>query len=108
MTRLCLATKVVATLLVAHGAVGVGMSRATQEPIVNCNQLEHQEDRCDCNMRVLRALNGIRVIVSDPVQSPNSTPANIQDAVQQERQHRLRTFIAPNCQLPASPDDLPL
>jgi hypothetical protein len=94
--------------MIAQGPVWIERSSEAQDSIVNCNQLEHQEDRCECNRRVLRVLNGISVVVSDPVQSANSTPANIQDAVQQERRHRLRTFIAPHCELPSSPANLPV
>jgi hypothetical protein len=105
--RLALLVQFTAVLTIVHGTVWFEKSSAAQDSLVNCNQLE-PEDRCDCNMRVLRALNGIRVIVSDPVQSPNSTPANIQDAVQQERLHRLRTFIAPHCEQPSTGERLPL
>lgn len=107
MSSLPLVVQITVALTIVHGAVWVERSSATPESLVNCNQLK-PEDRCECNRRVLRALNGIRVIVSDPVQSPNATPANIQDAVQQERQHRLRTFIAPNCEQPSTGEHLPL
>ncbi len=84
-----------------------GTSSAAEDPIVNCNEVDF-EDRCACNMAVLRALAHIRPIVPDPVQSPNATPAHIQITVQEERLHRLRTFMAPDCERHSSPERLPL
>jgi hypothetical protein len=108
MGRLLLVFGLTVTLMIAQGTAWIERSSEAQDPIVNCNQLEDQGDRCECNRRVLGALNEIKVVVSDPVQSANSTPANIQDAVQLERRHRLRTFIAPHCELASSPADLPV
>ena len=94
-------------LAIVHSLLGVESASAAEEPLINCNQLD-QVDRCDCNTRVLRAINEIRTFAPDPKQSANTTPRHIQDAVQQERLHRLRTFYAPNCELPSSAKRLPL
>src|SRR5262245_48708239 len=83
-----------------------GNGGAAEDVIVNCNQLE-QWDRCDCNQRVLRALNKSKIATADPTQSPNTTPRHIQDAVQEEHRHRLMTFYAPNCEGTAREDNLP-
>jgi hypothetical protein len=88
------------------GVWHVGSSAAADHPVVNCNQVE-QWDRCDCNRRVLRALNDTKAATEDPTQSRNTTPRNIQDAVQEEQRHRLQTFIAKPCDRPASPSNLP-
>src|SRR5262245_11363444 len=68
---------------------------AADDTLVNCNQLDNAVDRCDCNINIYRAINQIKPVVADPVQSPNATDANTQLAVQHERLYRLRTYIAP-------------
>jgi len=82
-------------------------SEAAQESLVNCNEVIF-EDRCACNERVLLALTQMKRIVPDTTQFGNTGEANTAIIIQQEQQHRLRTFYAPACDLPSSPERLPL
>jgi hypothetical protein len=74
---------------------------------VNCNEVI-QKDRCACNERVLRALTQSRPGIVDPTQAGSAGEANAVLAIQQERNHRLRTYYAPGCKDPSSPEHLPI
>jgi hypothetical protein len=84
-----------------------GTSEAAPDVQVNCNEVM-AEDRCACNERVLLALTTMRRIVPDPNSFANVGEINTAIAIQQEQRNRLRTFHAPGCEGPASPDNLPL
>lgn len=87
--------------------IGIGTSEAAQDPLVNCNEVMF-EDRCACNERVLRALTQSRPIFIDPTEGGNPGEARAAIAMQQLRQQRMRTFYAPDCENPSSPERLPL
>ncbi|MGH7411326.1 MAG: hypothetical protein ACREJ6_09775 [Candidatus Methylomirabilis sp.] len=74
---------------------------------MNCNEVI-LKDRCACNERILLALTRSRPIVFDPTEGGNTGEANAAIAIQQERQHRLRTFHAPICASESTPARLPL
>jgi hypothetical protein len=103
--RLALVVELTVVLTFFQAIVWSSASDAAQDPLLNCNQLE-LDDRCECNHRILRALNDIKAATPDP-QSRNSGPADILDAVQEERRHRLRTFYAPDCDQASSASNLP-
>ena len=96
-----------ASLMVVIVALWFDTSSAAEDQIGNCNEVDF-EDRCACNMVVLRVISHIRPANPNPIQFSNDTPAHIQIAVQEERLHRLRTFIAPDCDRRSSPERLPL
>jgi len=89
------------------GLTWFGTSEAASGSQVNCNEVM-AEDRCACNDRVLLALTTMRRIVPDPNAYANVAEVNTAIALQQEQRNRLRTFYAPGCDGPASPDNLPL
>jgi hypothetical protein len=89
------------------GLTWFGTSEAAAESQVNCNEVM-AEDRCACNDRVLLALTTMRRIVPDPNSFANVGEINTTIAIQQEQRNRLRTYYAPGCESPASPDNLPL
>jgi hypothetical protein len=97
----------VATGAVILGLAWLGTSQAAQDSQVNCNEIM-AEDRCACNERVLLALTRMRRIVPDPNLYANVGEINTAIAIQQEQRNRLRTYYAPGCDGPASPDNLPL
>lgn len=69
---------------------------AAQDSLVNCNELMLQ-DRCACNDRVLHALTRIQTGVTDG-ELVSGAPATADPiSILQERQHRLRTYLSPNC-----------
>lgn len=84
-----------------------GTSEAAQDSLVNCNEVIIQ-DRCACNERVLRAFTQSRPLFLDPTEGGNPGEAKAALAIQQQRYELLRTFHAPDCAKPSSPDRLPL
>jgi len=92
---------------VMFGLAWFGTGEAAQDSQVNCNEVM-AEDRCACNERVLLALTALRRIVPDPNLYANVGETNNAIAIQQEQRNRLRTYYAPGCEGPASPDKLPL
>jgi len=84
-----------------------GTSEPAPDVLVNCNEVM-SKDRCACNERVLRALTHNRPVVVDPTQGGSAGETNAAIAIQQERQHRLRTFYAPDCEVASSPKRLPV
>jgi len=96
-----------ATLTMILPLASFGTSEADQDSLVNCNEVM-LEDRCACNERVLHALTTIRPGTPDPQESGSAVEVHAKIAIQQVRQQRLRTFFAPNCGHPSSPDQLPL
>lgn len=90
------------------GLIWFGMSEAAQDSFVNCNEVM-LADRCACNERMLRALALSRPIFLDPTQGGNALDATAAISIQQERQHLLRTFIAPgDCEHNSSVKRLPI
>jgi len=69
----------------------------TAGQLVNCNEVT-LGDRCACNKRILRALNEIRSGAVDAEMVSIAPATGNPVALQQERQHRLRTYYAPNCE----------
>src|SRR5262245_1642141 len=94
------------TIVMAALAAAPFTAEPADGPLVNCNEV-HSSDRCACNDRVLRALTAIRFGAVDPEMVSTAPPTANPVAILQDRQHRLRTFFAPQCDKP-TPERLPI
>lgn len=99
------AVRLTAVALMTLYLISFQTQAAAQDLLVNCNEVSILE-RCDCNQRILRALTNLRTGIVDG-ELVSSAPATANPvAIQQARQHRLRTFYAPDCKA-SSPAHLP-
>ena len=104
-SRLC-AVCLTAVLTMILCLISFATGEAAQDSLVNCNEVSVPE-RCACNHRILRALTNIKTGVLD-AELISGAPATADPvAIQQEQQHRLRTFHAPDCEK-STPAQLPI
>ena len=74
------------------------------EPLVDCHSVSECNHRAVCNRNVLRAL--AEVDNTTPLSFDNGSARYTVVAIQQERQDRLRAFVAPSCEKPPPPGPL--
>ena len=94
MRRLSTALALVSMVMVIPAAVA-------DEPLVDCHSVTDCSHREVCNRNVRRAL--AEVNNTAPLSFENGSAQYTVMAIQQERQDRLRAFVAPRCQESAPP-----